>query len=80
MDAEYDHGGITAGLGGLLGQGAAEAGKCSTLDVRPPSLAQQCGRDLAAAKRNVARLEELRDLLARNPELQRLIELLGNRY
>lgn len=45
-----------------------------------PTLRQHIESQLAVSRAETRRLEELIELLDRNPETQRIIELLGHRY
>lgn len=73
MQNEYDphYGAVMAGQAGLK----------ETCDIRQPSLRQNLEAELVRAKANVTRLAELLALLDRNPEINRIMELLGgNKY
>jgi hypothetical protein len=47
--------------------------------VRMASLRENLTEDLARAKANVARLEELAKLIDANPDTSRILELMGQR-
>jgi hypothetical protein len=57
-----------------LAKQTAEAGL-----IRVPNLRENIAIDLARAKANVARLEELAKLIDENPSTSRILELMGQR-
>lgn len=57
-----------------LGKATAELGS-----IRVPNLRENIATDLARAKANVARLEELAKLIDANPDVSRILELMGQR-
>lgn len=48
--------------------------------TRRLTLREQTEDQLNQAKQEVLRIEELLDLMDRNPEIQRILELLGRKY
>lgn len=49
-------------------------------EVRSRNLLETLSQDLIRARANVQRLEELINLLDKNPEVNRIMELLGGKY
>lgn len=61
--------------------------KCATeqccdnpVSIRRPNLQESLRRELDMHKANVVRLEELLGLLEKNADVNRIMELLGNKY
>lgn len=59
---------------------ALEASKCAQNQLRMPSLKENLHAQLQRANAEVGRLTQLISLLDANPDTQRILELMGNKY
>lgn len=67
------------GPGSLQGQYSGQYGNALSA-ISQPTVRETLTQRLAKAKQEVAEIEEALDLLNKNPDLQRLIDLLRGKY